>query len=85
MLFGVPMVPLATVTGAVVLLAVWTSLYVLGLLIPIVLTMKAIVQSDDQQFRLLFLKLWCRGAPHHNGNRRFWKSSAYAPIAFKKR
>lgn len=85
MLFGVPLVPLAVVVGVVILLSVWTTIFLVASLVPIVLVMKAIAKSDDQQFRLLFLKLWCRFAPHHNGNRRFWKSSAYAPIAFKKR
>lgn len=85
MLFGVPLVPLAVVVGTVILLAVWTTVLMVTALVPIVLVMKAIAKSDDQQFRLLFLKLWCRFAPHRNSNRRFWKSSAYAPIAFKKR
>lgn len=85
MLFGVPMVPLAVVVGAVILISVWTTLFFVLTLVPIVLVMKAIAKSDDQQFRLLFLKGWCRFAPYHNSNRNFWKSSAYAPIEFKKR
>jgi type IV secretion system protein VirB3 len=84
MMFGVPLVPLAAVTVVVILLAVWTTILLVFLLLPIILTMRQITKSDDQQFRLLGLKLLFRGV-NYNRNAKFWKASAYSPFAFKKR
>ena len=84
MVLGVPLVPLAVVCGAVILLSVWTTIFLAMTLFPIVLTMRLIAKSDDQQFRLLGLKLLFRGV-NYNHNGRFWKASAYSPIHFKKR
>lgn len=84
MMFGVPIVPLAITCSVVVLLSIWTSIFLVLLLIPLIITMRQITKSDDQQFRLLGLKLLFR-AIHRNANGRFWKSSAYSPLAFKKR
>lgn len=84
MVFGVPLVPLAVVSGVVILLSVWTTIFLAFTLVPIILTMRQIAKSDDQQFRLLGLKLLFR-AVNYNHNGQFWKASAYSPIAFKKR
>lgn len=85
MLFGVPLVPLISVAIVVILLSVWTQKILLALtLIPIVMTMRLITKSDDQQFRLLGLKLVFR-LVNRNKNGQFWKASAYSPIDFKKR
>lgn len=84
MMFGVPLVPLAIISGIVILLSVWTTLFVSATLLPIVLTMRQIVKSDDQQFRLLGLKIFFRGV-NYNHNGKFWKASAYSPLAFTKR
>lgn len=84
MVFGVPLVPLAVVSGVVILLSVWTTIFLALALFPIVLTMRLIAKSDDQQFRLLGLKFLFRGV-NYNHNGRFWKASAYSPIPFKKR
>jgi type IV secretion system protein VirB3 len=93
MVFGVPLAPLAVVTGTVVLLAIWTTLFIGLLLIPIVLVMRIITKSDDQQFRLLGLKIMFRGVNlpllnrlfSCNRNDKFWKASTYSPIPFTKR
>jgi type IV secretory pathway VirB3-like protein len=91
MILGVPLVPLAVVIGVVVLLSIWTTLLLAFSLVPIVITMRMIVKADDQQFRLLWLKFWCRVVPHcarksHlKSNQRFWQASTYSPISFKKR
>lgn len=84
MVFGVPLVPLAVVSGVVILVSVWTTVFLALALFPIVLTMRLIAKSDDQQFRLLGLKFLFRGV-NYNHNGRFWKASAYSPIPFKKR
>ena len=72
------------VTIFVILISVWTTLLVALTLIPIVVVMRQIAKSDDQQFRLLGLKLLFR-AVHYNHNAKFWRASTYSPIAFKKR
>jgi type IV secretory pathway VirB3-like protein len=84
MYLGVPLVPLVIVTVTVILLSVWTTLFVALTLIPLVLVMRQIVKEDDQQFRLLGLKLLFRFV-HYNHNAKFWRASTYSPIAFKKR
>ena len=84
MMFGVPLVPLAAVSVVVILLSVWTTVFFAATLVPIILTMRQIAKSDDQQFRLLGLKLLFRGV-NYNHNAKFWKASAYSPFAFKKR
>lgn len=84
MMFGVPLVPLAAVSVVVILLSVWTTVFLVATLIPIILTMRQIAKSDDQQFRLLGLKLLFR-VINYNHNAKFWKASAYSPFAFKKR
>jgi type IV secretion system protein VirB3 len=84
MMFGVPLVPLASVSVVVILLSVWTTIFFAATLVPIILTMRQIAKSDDQQFRLLGLKLLFRGI-NYNHNAKFWKASVYSPLAFKKR
>jgi len=84
MVFGVPLMPLAVVSGAVILLSVWTSILLALTLFPIVMVMRLIAKSDDQQFRLLGLKFLFRTV-NYNHNSRFWKASAYSPLPFKKR
>lgn len=85
MFLGVPLVPLAVVCGVGILIAVWTSMLVSLALIPIIAVMRAMTKSDDQQFRLLGLKLWCRVLPHYSANSKFWGASAYSPVVLKKR
>jgi type IV secretion system protein VirB3 len=85
MIWGVPLVPLAVVTAGVILVSVWTQMILFAAsLLPIVLVMRLIAKSDDQQFRLLGLKIVFR-IVHYNANGRFWRASCYSPIAFKKR
>ncbi len=84
MLFGVPLVPLTIVGGVVVVISVWTTVLFAFTLLPLVITMRVITKSDDQQFRLLGLKFRFRWM-NRNKNARFWKASAYSPIAFTKR
>lgn len=85
MMFGVPVVPLAIVSGVFILLAIWTKIFVVLALVPIVLVMRLIAKKDDQQFRLLGLKMMFR-LVNFNHNGRFWnKASTYSPLSFKKR
>lgn len=84
MLFGVPVIPLVIVGGSIVLLSVWISMFILPLIVPIVLVMRQITKTDDQMFRLLGLKAQFR-LIHFNRTGRFWRASAYSPVAFTKR
>jgi len=93
-MWGVPVLPLIIVVGSVILIALWSRMLLIGvLLIPIILVMRMIASKDDQQFRLLGLKFIFRGINkpflnrlfHCNKNKDFWKSSAYSPIQFKVR
>lgn len=84
MLLGVPIVPLASVGIVIILISVWTTIFFIVMLIPVILIMRQIARSDDQQFRLLGLKLLFRGV-HYNHNRTFWQASVYSPVMFKKR
>lgn len=84
MLFGVPLVPLAVVSAGIILVSVWTTILAAAALLPAIIVMRLITKSDDQQFRLLGLKIIFR-LVNYNHNARFWKSSAYSPITFKKR
>lgn len=83
MLFGVPLTPLVVVTVVHAALAIWfTLLFLIGLPVAIVI-MRLIVRSDEQQFRLLGLRLQCR---LRNGNRQFWGGGAsYSPLSFTRR
>ncbi|HET9239207.1 MAG TPA: type IV secretion system protein VirB3 [Oligoflexus sp.] len=84
MIFGVPLIPLAIASGSIILVSIWTTIFFSALLFPVVLIMRQIAKSDDQQFRLLGLKMLFR-TMNYNHNRSFWKASAYSPLAFKKR
>lgn len=84
MLFGVPVVPCILVCGTLILLTMWTSVFV-GLAIPAaVAIMRLTVREDDQKFRLLGLKLRFR-IIHFNRTGRFWKASTYSALAYTKR
>lgn len=84
MMLGVPIVPLTVVSGVIILLSIWTTILLSSMLIPTILTMRQIAKSDDQQFRLLGMKLLFRFI-HYNHNGKFWRASTYSPLAFKKR
>lgn len=83
MKFGVPIVPLVIVVIVIAILAELTSLLTYGLLLPIVIVMGQITRSDDQQYRLLWLRFYCR-VVHLNRNARFWGASTYAPVNHRK-
>ncbi len=58
---GIPLVPFVTVSGAIVLLAVYVSYYLILLLIPAWLEMKAKARTDIHYFGLLWLAFKTRG------------------------
>lgn len=82
MLWGVPLTPLLVVMSALLLLAMWLHLLIALAMFPAFFAMKMIARKDDQQFRLLGLRLKCRAK---NANGKFWKASAYSPVRFTAR
>lgn len=84
MFLGVPLVPLLVAGMIIILLSLWVTIFFIILLLPMILVMRWIVKSDDQQFRLLELKCLFR-LVNRNYNDSFWQASTYAPLQFKKR
>lgn len=84
MFLGVPLVPLLIAGVIILLLSLWVTIFLIILLLPMILVMRWIVKSDDQQFRLLELKCLFR-LVNRNYNDSFWQASTYAPLQFKKR
>ncbi|ACB28246.1 type IV secretion system protein VirB3 [Methylobacterium radiotolerans] len=84
MIMGVPVVPFVIVGGGLMLVTIWTSIFCIVLVPVAIMVMRHITKSDDQQFRLLGLKIFFR-LINYNRNGSFWQSSAWSPVAFKKR
>jgi type IV secretion system protein VirB3 len=91
MFMRVPLVPFLLVSGAFLLLTVWTfyflsgyvALFLLMVYLPLLLTMRAITRKDDQRLRQLMLRLRMR--VRHGRSRHMWGAYSYSPIDYKKR
>lgn len=83
MLLGVPVIPFVIVCGSLTLGCIWISLLfglsplTILMVVPVFLAMRFIAKDDDQQFRLMGLRLLFRAGQRNRG---FWKSAAYAPV-----
>lgn len=84
MTMGVPSKVFGSVVGVLILSALWFSWSILVLVPFAVLIMRQIVANDDQQFRLLGLKLYFR-LIKFNKNGAFWRASCFSPFKFAKR
>ena len=84
MVLGVPLFPFFIVNFFIVMVAVWIWFGAIALVPVAVMVMRQITKHDDQQFRLLGLKLLFR-LVYFNRNGRFWGAATYSPIRFKKR
>lgn len=90
MLMGVPIGPFIGAVGSLLIVGMWTfivspvaALIVLSLLIPVVVTMRAITRYDDQRLRQTFMRLRLRLLQY---NRKFWGAHAYSPTGkFRRR
>ncbi|WP_241171789.1 VirB4 family type IV secretion/conjugal transfer ATPase [Burkholderia multivorans] len=83
MLMGVPIGPFIGAVGALLIVGMWTftvspvaALIVLSMLIPVVVTMRAITRYDDQRLRQTFMRLRLRLLQR---NRKLWGAHAYSP------
>jgi len=93
MKWGVPVVPLG-ITFLIFLLCGMYATMLFGLVVgaviwllyfPLFMTMKMMTKHDEQAFRLYFLRMKFRMKSLFNGNARFWRAVAYAPVALKRR
>ncbi|MPV59453.1 conjugal transfer protein TraD [Burkholderia sp. HI2761] len=89
MLWGVPLVPLLIVLGAVLIPAVWVLIAsppagvgLVLLIIPVFTTMRMITRQDDQRLTQRLLRIRMK---LHQRNCPFWDAHAYGPIRFKRR
>lgn len=82
LVMGVPLAPLVLTVGFFVIISVWTNFFFLFLCVPILMVMRAMVEKDNQQFRLAGIGLAHRA---FNKTHQLWGTTTYSPIAFKKR
>ncbi|EKB1900716.1 VirB3 family type IV secretion system protein [Escherichia coli] len=76
-LWGVPMVPLLTVVGVTIIVAIWTSIALL-LFLPIeFLVMKSLTRNEPLRFNLIAVWLRVRGNPVAN---RLFGATAFMPV-----
>lgn len=91
MFAGVPLIPFLIVTGAFLLIAVWTfylvsayiSLFCAMAYVPVALAMRMVTKKDDQRLRQLVLRLKLRY--HHLRGRRNWSATSFSPLRYKRR
>ena len=71
MFLGVPYLPFFIGAGGCFLLAVYTNLFMLILMVPVIMIMRQMARRDEMIFRLLGLswmfKLRARNLRHHSG------------------
>ncbi|MFS9668857.1 VirB3 family type IV secretion system protein, partial [Klebsiella pneumoniae] len=65
-LWGVPMVPLLSVTGVTIIVAVWTSVALLFLLHVEFLVIKSLTRNEPMRFNLIAVCLRVKGKPVAN-------------------
>lgn len=91
MFAGVPMIPFLLITGAFLLLSVWTfylisgyvSLFLCMVYLPLLAAMKDVTKKDDQRLRQLMMRLKIRY--RQRGARQMWGAISYSPLRYKKR
>jgi type IV secretion system protein VirB3 len=91
MLAGVPMVPLLSVSGVFLLLAMWcvylvspyVALFLVVIYVPILLTMRQITKKDDQRLHQMMKRAQMR--LRHAPGRAIWGSTSFSPLRLKKR
>lgn len=85
------MFPFLLVTGAFMLLSVWTfylisgyfSLFLCMAYIPILIAMREVTKKDDQRLRQLMMRLKMRY--RQQAARQLWGAISYSPLRYKKR
>ncbi|RQS69182.1 conjugal transfer protein TraD [Burkholderia sp. Bp8963] len=89
MLWGVPLVPLLTIGGGMLIPAIWALLAspplgvsMLLLMIPVFVAMRVNTRYDDQRLAQYALRI---RMARRQRNRRFWGAHAYVPIRLKRR
>lgn len=91
MFAGVPMLPFLLITGAFMILAVWTfylvsgyvSLFLAMAYIPLFVTMRSVTKKDDQRLRQLMMR--ARMRVRQRAIHGMWGAISYSPIRYKRR
>ena len=91
MFAGVPMIPFLLITGAFLLLSVWTfylisgdvSLFLCMVYLPLLAAMREVTKKDDQRLRQLMMRLKMRQP--QRAARQMWGAISYSPLRYKKR
>lgn len=80
---GVPMTPFFIVMGLILLLAFWTRIIpLLILILPFFFIMRLMTKEDDQQFNQMAIRLRTR---RQNHNLKFWgRACSYQPCSYKR-
>jgi type IV secretion system protein VirB3 len=82
---GIPLVPFSVTVGFFVLCSVYFTYWLLLILPGVLVVMRETTKSDDQKFRLLYLKALFRLRPCLTGSLGFWNATSYSPLRFKAR
>jgi len=88
MKFGIPLVPLVTLFGTCMLVAMWggafftwwTAVGAIAAAVPALVWMRFVTRKDDQRFRQLYL---AARLGLYDRNRRFWRARSYAPTVYR--
>jgi type IV secretion system protein VirB3 len=86
----VPLIPMLTVTGVFLVLAMWTlifgsaylALFLIMVYLPIYAAMRAMSRKDDQRLHQMMLR--ARMRTRHR-NRTVWGAISYCPLRLAKR
>ena len=83
-IMGVPMMPLFVVVSSIILLAFWTQIIPLVILVvPAIFILKFMAKEDDQQFNQLAVRLRTR---RQNKNSKFWgRACSYQPCSYTRK
>ena len=91
MFAGVPMLPFLLVSGAFLMLSIWSfylisgyfSLFLCMAYAAVLIAMREVTKKDDQRLRQLMLRLKMRH--RQQAARKAWGAVSYSPLRYKKR
>lgn len=81
---GVPMTPLFVMMAVIALLAFWTGIIpLLILIVPFIFVMRLMTRDDDQQFNQIGIRLRTR---RQNRNMKFWGNAcSFQPCSYTRK
>lgn len=81
-ILGVPVIPLIVACMCIAPFGMIINPFMFLMAVPVIIVMRAITQSDDKAFRILWL--WFQ-TDVRNPVKRFWGSSSYSPVDYSSR